>query len=177
MPKATVEAAIKKAISKDTAGYEELTYEGYGPHGVAIVVDTATDNPTRTIANLRTIFNKNGGTIGTQGSVEYMFKKKAMFKFNLGNLNLEELELELIDSGLAEISEEDGMVTAYAEFSDFGNLAKGLEAKGIEVIESGYDKTPDFYKELDDAGAEEMIKLIEKLEEDDDVQVVFHNMQ
>ncbi|MFM2307446.1 MAG: hypothetical protein RLZZ367_2115 [Bacteroidota bacterium] len=177
MPKATVEAAIKKAISKDTAGYEELTYEGYGPHGVAIVVDTATDNPTRTIANLRTIFNKNGGTIGTQGSVEYMFKKKAMFKFNLGNLNLEELELELIDSGLAEISEEDGMVTAYAEFSDFGNLAKGLEAKGIEVIESGYDKTPDFYKELDDAGAEEMIKLIEKLEEDDDVQVVFHNMK
>lgn len=177
MPKATVEAAIKKAISKDTAGYEELTYEGYGPHGVAIVVDTATDNPTRTIANLRTIFNKNGGTIGTSGSVEYMFKKKAMFKFNLGNLNLEELELELIDSGLSEISEEDGMVTAYAEFSDFGNLAKGLEAKGIEVIESGYDKTPDFYKELDDAGAEEMIKLIEKLEEDDDVQVVFHNMK
>ncbi len=177
MPKATVEAAIKKAISKDTAGYEELTYEGYGPHGVAIVVDTATDNPTRTIANLRTIFNKNGGTIGTSGSVEYMFKKKAMFKFNLGNLNLEELELELIDSGLAEISEEDGMVTAYAEFSDFGNLAKGLEAKGIEVIESGYDKTPDFYKELDDAGAEEMIKLIEKLEDDDDVQVVFHNMK
>lgn len=177
MPKATVEAAIKKAISKDTAGYEELTYEGYGPHGVAIVVDTATDNPTRTIANLRTIFNKNGGTIGTSGSVEYMFKKKAMFKFNLGSLNLEELELELIDSGLAEISEEDGMVTAYAEFSDFGNLAKGLEAKGIEVIESGYDKTPDFYKELDDAGAEEMIKLIEKLEDDDDVQVVFHNMK
>jgi YebC/PmpR family DNA-binding regulatory protein len=177
MPKATVEAAIKKAISKDTAGYEELTYEGYGPHGVAIVVDTATDNPTRTIANLRTIFNKNGGTIGTSGSVEYMFKKKAMFKFNLGNLNLEELELELIDSGLSEISEEDGMVTAYAEFSDFGNLAKGLEAKGIEVIESGYDKTPDFYKELDDAGAEEMIKLIEKLEDDDDVQVVFHNMK
>lgn len=177
MPKATVEAAIKKAISKDTAGYEELTYEGYGPHGVAIVVDTATDNPTRTIANLRTIFNKNGGTIGTSGSVEYMFKKKAMFKFNLGSFNLEELELELIDSGLAEISEEDGLVTAYAEFSDFGNLAKGLESKGIEVIESGYDKTPDFYKELDDAGAEEMIKLIEKLEDDDDVQVVFHNMK
>jgi YebC/PmpR family DNA-binding regulatory protein len=177
MPKATVEAAIKKATSKDTAGYEEQTYEGYGAHGVAIVVDTATDNPTRTIANLRAIFNKNGGTIGTSGSVEYMFKKKAMFKFNKGNWNLEELELELIDGGLTEITEEDGLVTAYAEFHDFGNLAKALEAKNIEVTESGYDKTPDFYKELGDAEAEEVIKLIEKLEEDDDVQQVFHNMK
>jgi YebC/PmpR family DNA-binding regulatory protein len=177
MPKATVEAAIKKATQKDTAGYEEITYEGYGPHGVAIVVDTATDNPTRTIANLRTIFNKNGGTIGTSGSVEYMFKKHAMFKFNKADWNPEELELELIDGGLTELTEEDGIITAYAEFNDFGNLAKALEAKGIEVIDSGYDKTPDFYKELDDAGAEEMIKLIEKLEEDDDVQQVFHNMK
>jgi YebC/PmpR family DNA-binding regulatory protein len=177
MPKTTVEAAIKKATSKDTAGYEEITYEGYGAHGVAIVVDTATDNPTRTIANLRTIFNKNGGTIGTSGSVEYMFKKKAMFKFNKGDWNPEELELELIDGGLTELTEEDGIITAYAEFNDFGNLAKALEAKGIEVSESGYDKTPDFYKELDDAGAEEVIKLIEKLEEDDDVQQVFHNMK
>ncbi len=177
MPKATVEAAIKKATSKDTAGYEELTYEGYGAHGVAIVVDTATDNPTRTIANLRTIFNKNHGTIGTSGSVEYMFKKKAMFKFNKADYNLEDLELELIDGGLIEINEEDGLITAYAEFTDFGNLAKALETKGIEVIESGYDKTPDFYKELDDTGAEEVIKLIEKLEEDDDVQQVFHNMK
>ena len=177
MPKATVEAAIKKASSKDTAGYEEHTYEGYGAHGVAIVVDTATDNTTRTIANLRTIFNKNNGVIGTSGSVEYMFKKKAMFKFNKGNWNIEELELDLIDGGLIEITEEEGLVTAYAEFNDFGNLAKALEAKGIEVTESVYDKTPDFYKELDDAGAEEVIKLIEKLEEDDDVQQVFHNMK
>lgn len=177
MPKATVEAAIKKATQKDTAGYEEITYEGYGAHGVAIVIDTATDNPTRTIANLRTICHKNGGTIGTSGSVEYMFKKKAMFKFNLGKLNLEELELELIDAGLTEIIAEDGHVTAYAEFHDFGHLAKALEAKHIEVIESGYDKTPDFYKELSDAEAEEVIKLIEKLEEDDDVQQVFHNMK
>lgn len=177
MPKATVEAAIKKATSKDTAGYEEVTYEGYGAHGVAIVVDTATDNTTRTIANLRTIFNKNNGVIGTSGSVEYMFKKKAMFKFNKGNWNIEDLELELIDGGLIEITEEEGLVTAYAEFNDFGNLAKALEAKNIEVTESGYDKTPDFYKELGDAEAEEVIKLIEKLEEDDDVQQVFHNMK
>jgi len=177
MPKTTVEAAIKKATSKDTAAYEEMTYEGYGPHGVAIIVDTATDNTTRTIANIRTIFNKNGGTVGTQGAVEYMFKKKALFKFNKGNWNLDDLELELIDGGLSDLSEEDGIISAYAEFSDFGNLAKALESKGIEVIESGYEKIPDFYKELDDAGAEEVIKLIEKLEEDDDVQVVFHNMK
>lgn len=177
MPKATVEAAIKKATSKDTAGYEEITYEGYGAHGVAIVVDTATDNPTRTIANLRTIFNKNNGVIGTSGSVEYMFKKKALFKFNKGNWNLEDLELELIDGGLTELSEEDGLVSAYAEFTDFGNLAKALESKGIEVIESSYEKIPDFYKELNDTEAEEVIKLIEKLEDDDDVQQVFHNMK
>ena len=177
MPKATVEAAIKKATSKDTAGYEEMTYEGYGAHGVAIVIDTATDNPTRTIANLRVICNKNDGTIVTHGPVEYMFKKKALFKFDKGNWDVEELDVELIDGGLTEITEEDGLVTTYAEFTDFRNLAKALEAKGIEVTEIGYDKAPDFYKELDDAGAEEVIKLIEKLEEDDDVQQVFHNMK
>lgn len=159
------------------ADYEEMTYEGYGAHGVAIVIDTATDNPTRTIANLRTICNKNGGAIGTSGSVEYMFKKKAFFKFNKGSWNLEDLELELIDAGLSELTEDEGMVTAYADFTDFGNLSKGLEAKGIEIAESGYEKIPDFYKELSDTEAEEVIKLIEKLEEDDDVQQVFHNMK
>lgn len=177
MPKDRVDSAIKRATSKDTAGYEELTYEGYGAHGVAIVIDTATDNPTRTIANLRTICNKNGGAIGTSGSVEYMFKKKAFFKFNKANWNLEELELELIDGGLSELHEEDGIITAYADFTDFGNLSKALEAKNIETTESGYEKIPDFYKELSDTEAEEVIKLIEKLEEDDDVQQVFHNMK
>ncbi|MBL7777749.1 MAG: YebC/PmpR family DNA-binding transcriptional regulator [Chitinophagales bacterium] len=177
MPKDRVENAIKRAVSKDTADYEELTYEGYGAHGVAIVIDTATDNPTRTIANLRAICNKNGGAIGTSGSVEYMFKKKAYFKFSKGNWNLEELELELIDGGLSELTEDEGTITAYADFTDFGNLAKTLEAKGIEVAESGYEKIPDFYKELSDTEAEEVIKLIEKLEDDDDVQQVFHNMK
>jgi len=177
MPKDRVDSAIKKAISKDTANYDEVVYEGYGAHGVAIVVDTATDNPTRTVANLRVHFNKCDGAMGTQGSVEYMFKKKAIFKFNKGSFNLEELEFELIDAGLSEISEEDGMITAYAEFTDFGNLAKALEEKGIEVIESSYEKIPEFFKELTDEQAEEVIKLIERLEEDDDVQVVFHNMK
>jgi transcriptional/translational regulatory protein YebC/TACO1 len=115
--------------------------------------------------------------MGTQGAVEYMFKKIAWFKFNKGTLNIEELEFELIDAGLTEISEEEGIVTAHADFTDFGNLAKALEAKGIEVTESGYDKIPEFYKELTDEQAEDVIKLIERLEEDDDVQVVFHNMK
>ena len=177
MPKDRVDSAIKKAISKDTSTYDEVVYEGYGAHGVAIVVDTATDNTTRTVSNLRVHFNKCGGSMGTQGAVEYMFKKNAWFKFNKGTFNIEELEFELIDAGLSEITEEEGVVTALADFTDFGNLAKALEAKGIEVTESGYDKIPEFYKELTDEEAEDVIKLIERLEEDDDVQVVFHNMK
>lgn len=178
MPKANVEAAIKKASSKDTTNYEEVTYEGYGPHGVAIVVDTQTDNTTRTVANLRTIFNKLNGAMGTQGSVEYMFQKKAVFKFPKGNHNLEELEFELIDHGLSELQSDEETIIAYAEFVDFGKLAKALEEKGIEVTESTYDKIPDFYKEgLTDEQAEEVIKLIDRLEEDDDVSLVFHNMK
>lgn len=178
MPKANVEAAIKKASSKDTTNYEEVTYEGYGPHGVAIVVDTQTDNTTRTVANLRTIFNKLNGAMGTQGSVEYMFQKKAVFKFPKGNHNLEELEFELIDHGLSELQADEETIIAYAEFVDFGKLAKALEEKGIEVTESTYDKIPDFYKEgLTDEQAEEVIKLIDKLEDDDDVSLVFHNMK
>jgi YebC/PmpR family DNA-binding regulatory protein len=178
MPKDRVEAAIKRASSKEEKSYEEITYEGYGPHGVAIVVDTQTDNPTRTVANLRSHFNKLGGTLGTSGSVEYMFKKKAVFKFNIGNLNLEELEFELIDAGLTELQSEGEMVIAYADFFDFGKLAKKLEEKGIDVTETGYEKIPDFYKDgITDEQAEEVIKLIEKLEEDDDVSHVFHNMK
>ncbi len=178
MPKDRVEAAIKRASSKEEKAYEEMTYEGYGPHGVAIVIDTQTDNPTRTIANLRLAFTKLGGAIGTQGSVEYMFKKKAVFKFNKGSLNLEELEFELIDHGLSELQSEGDNVIAYAEFVDFGKLAKALEAKGIEVTESSYDKIPDFFKEgLSDSEAEDVIKLIERLEDDDDVSHVFTNMK
>lgn len=178
MPKDRVENAIKKASSKDQADYEEVVYEGYAPHGVAIVIDTATDNPTRTVANIRSYFKKLDGVLGTNGSVEYMFKKKAVFKFNKGDWNIEDLELELIDGGLSELQVEDDSVLAYADFTDFGNLSKTLEEKGIEVIESTYEKIPDFYKEgLTDEQAEEVIKLIDKLEEDDDVNHVFHNMR
>lgn len=178
MPKDRVEAAIKKATSKDTENYDEVTYEGYAAHGVAVVVDTQTDNPTRTVANLRNIFNKNHGAMSTSGSVEYMFKKKAIFKFNKADWNLEELEFEWIDFGLSELIAEDELAVAYCEFVDFGRLSKAIEEKGIELVESGYEKIPDFYKEgLSDEQAEEVIKLIEKLEEDDDVNLVFHNMK
>jgi YebC/PmpR family DNA-binding regulatory protein len=178
MPKDRVEAAIKKASNKDEKAYEEVTYEGYGPHGVAIVIDTQTDNPTRTVANIRLVFTKLGRSLGTNGSVEYMFKKKAVFKFNKGNLNLDDLELDLIDKGLSELQADGDAVIAYADFYDFGKLAKALEEKGIEITESTYEKIPDFYKEgLSDAEADEVIKVIERLEEDDDVSQVFHNMK
>ena len=178
MPKANVESAIKKASSKDTANYEEVTYEGYGPHGVALVVDTQTDNSTRTVSNLRVHFNKLGGSMGTQGAVEYMFKKKAVFKFARGTYDLEELEFELIDHGLSELQADEETIIAYGEFVDYGRLHKALEDKGIDIAEATYDKIPDFYKEgLTDEEADEVIKLIEKLEEDDDVSLVFHNMK
>ena len=178
MPKDRVEAAIKKASSKDDKAYEEVVYEGYGPHGVAIVIDTQTDNPTRTVANIRSYFNKLNGAMGTNGSVEYMFQKKAVFKFNKASYNVEELEFELIDHGLSELQSDVEIVIAYADFVDFGKLSKALEDKGIEVIETTYEKIPNFYKEnLTDDEAEEVIKLIEKLEEDDDVSLVFHNMK
>lgn len=178
MPKDRVDSAIKRASSKDEKGYEEVVYEGYAPHGVAIVIDTQTDNPTRTVANIRSYFNKLNGSLGTQGAVEYMFKKVAVFKFNKGELNIEELEFELIDAGLLELQAEEDLVVATAEFVDFGKLAKKLEELNIEVIETGYDKIPDFYKEgLTDEQAEEVIKLIDKFEEDDDVSQVFHNMK
>ena len=178
MPKANVDAAIKKASNKDTANYEEVTYEGYAPHGVALVVDTQTDNTTRTVSNLRVHFNKLGGTMGTMGAVEYMFKKKAVFKFNKGKLNLEELEFELIDHGLSDLQSDEDIVIATGEFVDYGKLHHAIEAKGIEIIEATYDKIPDFYKEgLTDEEADDVIKLIERLEEDDDVSMVFHNMK
>ncbi len=178
MPKDRVENAIKRASQKDTASYEDVTYEGYAPHGVAIVIDTQTDNPTRTVANIRSYFNKLNGSMGNSGSVSYMFKKLALFKFAKGNHQVEDLELELIDAGLSDLQVDEDTVLAYSEFNDFGSLAKKLEEMGIEVIEATYEKIPDFFKEgLTDEQAEEVIKLIDKLEEDEDVSLVFHNMK
>jgi YebC/PmpR family DNA-binding regulatory protein len=177
MPKANVDNAIKKATSKESENYEEVIYEGYAPHGIAVLVETATDNPTRTVANVRHVFSKYGGSLGTSGSVSYMFAHKAVFvvaKTAIGDRD--EFELEMIDAGLEEIKEEDDQLLLISDFSDFGTLNKALEDKGIELIESRFDRVPSMLKELTDEQVEEVIKLIDKMEEDDDVQNVFHTM-
>ena len=177
MPKANVENAIKKASEKDAANYDEVVYEGYGPHGVAVLVETATDNTTRTVANVRHAFSKYGGNLGTNGSVDYMFERVGQFKVAPDGLDVEELELELIDHGLEEIKhDEDGNVIFQCGFTDFGSLSNALEDKGIAVESSELIRVPQHTKELDDAQAEEVITLIDKLEEDDDVVNVFHTM-
>ena len=176
MPKANVENAIKKAVSKDAEDYQEIVYEGYAPHGVALVVETATNNPTRTVANVRHIFSKYGGNLSTSGSVDYMFTRKAIFKIEAAGQDQEELELELIDHGLEELGQEDGMLVVQCAFEDFGSLQKALEELSLEVKESELVRLPGHTKELSDEEVEEVIKLIEKMEDDEDVVNVFHNM-
>ncbi len=177
MPKANVDNAIKKATSKDSENYEEVIYEGYAPHGIAVLVETATDNPTRTVANVRHVFSKYGGSLGTFGSVSYMFSHKAVFAVNKTDIaDRDEFELEMIDAGLEEIREEDEQLLLISDFSDFGTLNKALEDKGVEFQESRLEWVPSVQKKLSDEEVEEVIKLIEKMEEDDDVQNVFHTM-
>lgn len=176
MPKANVENAIKKAVSKDAEDYQEIVYEGYAPHGIALVVETATNNPTRTVANVRHIFSKYGGNLSTSGSVDYMFTRKAIFKIEAAGQDQEELELELIDHGLEELGREDGMLVLQCAFEDFGSLQKALEELSLEVKESELVRLPGHTKELSDEEVEEVIKLIEKMEDDEDVVNVFHNM-
>ncbi|ANI88127.1 transcriptional regulator [Arachidicoccus ginsenosidimutans] len=182
MPKDRVEAAIKKALGKDTENYEEHLYEGYGPHGVAILVETATDNPTRTVANVRSHFNKGGGSLGTNGSVSFQFKKMGTFKLNPEGVNADELELELIDAGLEELGEsvddnENAILVLRCAFADFGSLQKALEDKNITPISAELEWIPTVTVPVTDEQAEEISKLIDRLEQDDDVNKVFHNMQ
>jgi len=176
MPKDNVERAIKRASSKDQGNYSEIMYEGFGPHAIAIIVETATDNHVRTIANLRTHFSRCDGTIGTSGSVEFLFEHKCFFKIEKGDLDLEELELELIDHGADEIFEEEDGILIYAAFSDYGNLQKAIEEQGLELISSGFDRIPMTTKKLSEEEEADVDKLLERLEEDDDVQNVYHNM-
>lgn len=176
MPKANIENAIKKALSKDAASYDEVVYEGYAPHGIAVLVETATDNTNRTVASMRLIFSKYGGSMGTSGSVEFMFDRKAVFKVKKDGIDLEELELDLIDHGLQDLKEEDDMLVLYAAFTDFGTLQKALEERNIEVANAEVIRIPTHTKKLSDVQAEEVIKLIEKMEDDEDVINVFHNM-
>jgi YebC/PmpR family DNA-binding regulatory protein len=178
MPKDRVDAAIKRALGKDKADYEEVVYEGYAAHGVAVIVDTATDNPTRTVANLRMHFNREGGSLGNSGSVGFLFNRVGEFKVKNEGQDLEELELELIDFGLEEIGEDsEGNIIIRAAFSEFGNMAKALEDKGIVTISSELKRIPSTLVELNDEEAKEVLELIDRLEQDEDVQQVFHNLK
>jgi YebC/PmpR family DNA-binding regulatory protein len=177
MPKDRIEGAIKNALGKDTSNYDEVLYEGYAPHGIAILVVTATDNTTRTVANVRSHFNKGGGSLGNSGSVAFMFKHLGVFKLNPEGLNPEELELELIDSGLEELGEDsEGNLIVRCGFTDFGNMQKALEERGITPISSELEWVPENTVAISDEQAEDVFKLIERVEQDDDVQQVFHNM-
>jgi YebC/PmpR family DNA-binding regulatory protein len=176
MPKDNVERAIKRASNKDQEDYKEVIFEGYGPHGIAILIETATDNNTRTVANLRSYFNKGNGSLGTSGSVEFLFDHKCYFNLSKADRDVEELELELIDFGADEIFEEEESILVYAAFSDYGTLQKGIEELGLEVISSGFERIPLDTKKLSEEHEAEVDKLLERIEEDDDVQNVFHNM-
>ena len=178
MPKDRVEAAIKRAMGKDTTNYDEIVYEGYGPHGVAIMVETATDNSTRTLANVRMHFTKGNGTLGTSGSVAFTFNRMGEFKIKNAGLNIEELELELIDFGLEEIGEDaEGNIIIRTAFNEFGNMSKALEEKGIEVVTAELTRIPVNTVELSEEEAQEVLKLVDKLEQDEDVQKVYHNLK
>jgi YebC/PmpR family DNA-binding regulatory protein len=177
MPKDNVERAIKRASDKSLGDYKETLFEGYAPHGIAVLVETATDNNNRTVANVRSYFTKYNGNMGTQGSVEFMFDHTCNFRLNKEGLEAEELELELIDLGAEEVFEdEDGMIV-YGGFSDFGSLQKYFEENKIEILSSGFDRIPTNTTALSEDQQEEVNKLLEKIEEDDDVQNVFHTME
>lgn len=179
MPKDNVERAIKKAISKDESDYKEVVYEGYGPFGIAIVVETATDNPTRTVANVRSYFNKHNGSLGTSGSLEFLFDHKCVFKIAAKeNCSLEDLELELIDYGVDEIDfdEEENEIVLYGEFKSYSEIQKYLEENGFEIHSAEFERIPHELKEVTEEQRIALNKLLDKFEEDDDVQNVFHNL-
>ena len=177
MPKDTVERAIKKATDKDAGDYKEIIYEGYGPHGIAIVVETATDNNQRTVANVRSYFNKHGGSLGTQGSLSFLFDHKSVFHVKPNpDTDQEELELSLMDfEGEFEPDEEEWVI--YGAFDQFANLQKFLEDNGLEIVSAEFERIPNVYKEVTPEQREAIEKLLEKFEDDEDVQNVFHNMK
>ncbi len=177
MPKTNIDAAIKRATGKDAANYTDVNFEGKGPHGVLIFVECATDNNTRTVANVKMHFNKNGGQMAPTGSLEFMFDRKAIFEFNkTDDMDLEELELELIDFGLEEIEEEEGIVLVTADYKDFGTLNKAFEDLNIELTKAKLERISNNPQEFTEEQQEEIGKLLEKLEDDDDVQSVYTNM-
>ena len=177
MPKENVERAIKKATSKDEADYKEMVYEGYGPNGIAIVVETATDNPTRTVANIRSYLTRHGGSLGTSGCLQFLFDHKCVFKIApKEGVSLEDLELELIDFGVDELVEDEDSIILYGEFQSYSSIQKYLEENGFEIFSAEFERIPNDMKELNEEQKAQVVKLLEKIEDDEDVQNVFHNM-
>ncbi|MBA4744601.1 YebC/PmpR family DNA-binding transcriptional regulator [Muricauda sp. TY007] len=177
MPKDNIERAIKRASDKSQGDYKEVLFEGYAPHGIAILIETATDNNTRTVANIRSYFNKCNGSLGTSGSVEFMFDHTCNFTINGEGIDPEELELEMIDFGAEEVFVDEDGIHIYAPFENFGAIQKELESREIEIVSSGFDRIPQVTKELNEEEMADVEKLLEKIEEDDDVQNVFHSMK
>lgn len=177
MPKDNVERAIKKASEKDQGDFKEVLFEGYAPHGIAILVETATDNNTRTVANVRSYFNKCDGSLGTSGSVVFMFDHTCNFRIPAEGLDVEEIELEFIDYGAEEVFIDDDGILIYAPFESFGAIQAALEEKSIEILSSGFERIPQITKALNEEEMADVEKLLEKLEDDDDVQYVYHTME
>jgi YebC/PmpR family DNA-binding regulatory protein len=177
MPKDNVERAIKRASDKSLGDYKEVLFEGYAPHGIAILIETATDNNTRTVANIRSYFNKCNGSLGISGSVEFMFDHTCNFRIPTEGIDPEELELDFIDFGAEEVFEDEDGIMIYAPFESFGAIQKELESREIEILSSGFERIPQVTKGLSAEEAEDVEKLLEKIEEDDDVQNVYHTMQ
>ena len=177
MPKDRIDAAIKRASSKNENNLEEVVYEGKGPYGVAILIECATDNPTRTVANVRMHFNRNGGELGKTGSLDYLFERKGVFRIKNENINMDELEMELIDFGADDIEHDEEEIVVYTPFTNFGHMQKELEAKKLHIISSELERIPNTTIELNDAQLEEVMTLVSKLEEEDDVQTVYHNLK
>jgi YebC/PmpR family DNA-binding regulatory protein len=182
MPKDRVEAAVKRAMGKEMENFEEILYEGYAPHGVPVLVETATDNHVRTVANIKAHFNKGNGALGNSGSVSFQFKKMGVFKLKNEGLKQEDLELELIDFGLEELGESttdtgEEVLVLRCEFGDFGNMQKALEEKNLNTLSAEVEWIPTTTVELNEEQAQEVLKLVDKLEQDEDVQKVFHNLK
>ena len=178
MPKDTIERAIKKATDKDASDYKEITYEGYGPFGIAILVEAATDNNTRTVANVRSYFNKFGGNLGTQGSLSFIFAHKSVFRIKpKDGMDMDELELELIDYGVDEIYQEDDTIVIYGEYESFAQIQSYLEENGYEIVSGEFERIPNDLKDVTAEQRETINKLLEKFEEDEDISNVYHNMK
>lgn len=175
MPKDNIERAIAKAKNKEEGNYKEVVYEGYGPYGIAVVVETATDNTNRTVAAIRSAFTRAGGSLSTTGSLDFLFERKCVFRIARADVNLEELEFELIDFGAEEVFEEEDDIVIYGEYTAFNAIQKFLEGKNLEIKQAEFERIPVETKELDAEQEAEIEKMLEKLEEDDDVQKVYHN--